>query len=195
MDELTARQKKIFDFIVERTDRQGFPPTVREIGRRFRISSPKGVADHLSAIERKGYIKRSRRSSRGIEILFKTSRALPLAGRIAAGKPIEAVEESETIDLAGMFRYKDCYILQVKGVSMIEDCIADGDYVIVERRETANDGEIVVALIDGSEATLKRFYHEKNGVRLEPANAKMKPIQVKDVKIQGVVLGVLRKYE
>jgi len=194
MDRLTARQEKIFDFIVERTERRGFPPTVREIGRAFGISSPKGAADHLAALERKGYIKRSTRSSRGIEILVKPGRGVPFLGRIAAGRPIEAVEDADTLDLVGMFQYKNCYVLQVKGDSMIEDCIADGDYVIVERRQTANDGEIVVALIDGSEATLKRFYREKGGVRLEPANAKMKPIRVKDVKIQGVVLGVLRKY-
>ena len=127
-------------------------------------------------------------------MLLKPQRIIPLVGRIAAGKPIEAVEEKDALDLVGMFQYKDCYVLEVKGDSMIEDCIQDGDYVIVERRQTANDGEIVVALIDGSEATLKRFYREKDGVRLEPANAKMKPIYVKDVKIQGVVLGVLRKY-
>ena len=194
MDRLTARQEKIFDFIVERTERRGFPPTVREIGRAFRISSPKGVTDHLAALERKGYIRRSARSSRGIEILVKPGKVVPLLGRIAAGRPIEAVEDADALDIAGMFQYKDCYVLEVKGDSMIEDCIADGDYVIVERRQTANDGEIVVALIDGSDATLKRFYREKGGVRLEPANAKMKPIHAKDVKIQGVVLGVLRKY-
>jgi len=194
MRDLTRRQKEVLTYIVEHLEAEGYPPTIQEIGRVFGFRSPRAASKHLEALQSKGYIRRRGGLARGIEVLFGSYGAIPLSGRIAAGKPIEAIEEPSEIDLSKMFNHKNCFILQVKGNSMVEDNIQDGDYVIVEKRSTAENGEIVVALVNGSEATLKRFYREKHRVRLEPANSNLSPMYFKDVKIQGVVLGVLRKY-
>jgi len=199
---LTRRQKEILDYLGRHIERKGYAPTIEEIGDHFGLSSLATVHKHLTNLQEKGLIKRAWNRSRALE-LVPTEVAvraveLPLLGRVAAGTPIEAVQSTETIfvpeDMVGR---KSTYVLQVKGDSMIEEQIRDGDYVIVESRKTARDGEMVIALIEGERATLKKLYHEGPGViRLQPANAQMKPIFVDadDVTIQGVVIGILRKY-
>ena len=182
---MTARQKVIYEFIKEKIVNRGYGPTVREIGNEFGIRSPNGVMCHLKALERKGLITREAHMSRAIQLTEQPQKrmSLPLAGQIAAGSPILAVEQDERLDC-----------LKVKGDSMIEDQIADGDYVIIRKQSTCRDGDIVVALIEGQEATLKRFHKEKNRIRLQPANSKMKPIYAKDVDVLGVVIGVVRSF-
>jgi repressor LexA len=166
------------------------------------------VHKHISNLEKKGLIKRDYNRSRSIDVLpvrglFKrqvqkapSEFALPLLGRIAAGQPIEAIETPETISLGDITRSKDVFVLQVKGESMKDEHIVDGDYVLVEKTNTSRDGEIIVALVDGTDATLKRLYREGVNIRLQPSNATMKPIIVpaRSVQIQGRVIGVLRKY-
>jgi repressor LexA len=202
---LTRRQREIFEFIQEFISDKAYAPSIAEIGAHFKLTSPATVHKHLQNIAQKGLIKRSWNRSRAIEIvpgadtLGKDAVApveLPLRGLIAAGVPLEAVQDNETIPLPWSSGDSKLYVLKVKGNSMIEDHIQDGDYVIVEQRDTAANGETVVALIDGENATLKRFYREGGQVRLQPANATMEPIMVKDgeFRIQGVVVGVLRKY-
>jgi repressor LexA len=195
MKELTKAQKRILDFLETYAGEHGRPPTVREIGRAFGIRSPNGVAVHLAALERKGYIRRRAGIARGLEFTRRRRSVLPVAGMIAAGQPVEAVEQKdESLDVADLFRRGNWYVLRVKGESMVDECIQDGDYVVVEPRKSARNGEIVVALVNGEEATLKRFFREKDRIRLEPANARMRPIYVRDVEVQGVVKGVVRKY-
>jgi repressor LexA len=200
---LTRRQKEILDFIREHILGLGYAPSIEEIGARFGLSSTATVHKHLSNLEEKGLIRRSTGRSRAIELCGGDERAsggvvqVPLLGRIAAGRPIEAVELPESIELPeSLVGRRSAYMLKVLGDSMIDEQIRDGDYVIVERRDTAEDGQIVVALIGGEEVTLKRFYREKDGVRLQPANVNFAPIILKDgeFKIQGVVIGILRKY-
>ncbi|HEY7411141.1 MAG TPA: transcriptional repressor LexA [Vicinamibacteria bacterium] len=199
---LTRRQKEILDFLGRHIERKGYAPTIEEIGEHFGLSSLATVHKHLTNLQEKGLIKRAWNRSRAIELVptAMSVRAveLPLLGRVAAGAPIEAVESTETIfvpeDMIGRGR---TYVLQVKGESMIEEQIRDGDYVIVEDRAEARDGEMVIALLHGDSATLKKIYREAGGrVRLQPANSRMDPIMVResDVRIQGVVIGVLRKY-
>ena len=208
MTTLTKRQKQVLDYLVKFTDKRGYSPSFEEIGRALRLTSLATVHKHLSTLERKGFIRRGYNQSRSLEILQLPkpvrrqviehhSVGLPLVGRIAAGSPLEAIEDRETISLADFARGKKTFVLQVKGDSMHEDHILDGDFVVVEQTQVANTGEIVVALVRDEEATLKRFYREGAGkVRLQPANSKMAPIVVpaNDVKIQGRVIGVLRKY-
>lgn len=194
MEELTARQKEIFEFIQEHMELRERPPSMREIAKEFGFSSTNGVSQHLDALERKGYIRRRKFISRGIELLMSRHTSLPVTGAIAAGAPIEALEDIEELDLDEMLLHKGCYLLRVKGNSMIEDSIREGDYVIVEPRTTAENGEIVVAILGDNEATLKRFYREKNRVRLQPANSSLNPIYTEHVEIRGVVAGILRKY-
>lgn len=208
MTTLTKRQKQVLDYLVSFTDKHGYSPSFEEIGRALRLTSLATVHKHLSTLERKGFIRRGYNQSRSLEILQlpkpvrrqvieRHSVGLPLVGRIAAGSPLEAIEDRETISLADFARGKKTFVLQVKGDSMHEDHILDGDFVVVEQTQVANTGEIVVALVANEEATLKRFYREGAGkVRLQPANSKMAPIIVpaNDVKIQGRVIGVLRKY-
>jgi repressor LexA len=199
---LTRRQKEILDFLARHIERKGYAPTIEEIGEHFDLSSLATVHKHLSNLQEKGLIKRAWNRSRALELVPTQVKVqaveLPLLGRVAAGSPIEAVQSSETIfvpeDMVGR---RETYVLQVKGESMIDEQIRDGDYVIVEDRRTARDGEMVIALLQGDSVTLKKLYREGNGkVRLQPANARMKPIVVDqdDVRIQGVVIGVLRKY-
>jgi repressor LexA len=194
---LTSRQKQIYDFLKDKIRNRGYGPTVREIGSHFGIRSPNGVMCHLKALERKGLITRESHMSRAIQLAESPqSRAtLPLAGQIAAGSPVLAVEEQDRVDFCNLFEPEDHYCLRVRGDSMIEDQIASGDYVVVRKQDTCREGEIVVALVDGDEATLKRFYRERDRVRLEPANSAMKPIYSSNVKVLGVVVGVVRQYE
>jgi repressor LexA len=199
---LTRRQKEILDYVGRHIERKGYAPTIEEIGDHFGLSSLATVHKHLTNLQEKGLIKRAWNRSRALE-LVPTQVAvraveLPLLGRVAAGTPIEAVSSTETIfvpeDMVGK---KSTYVLQVKGDSMIEEQIRDGDYVIVEDRTTARDGEMVIALLEGENVTLKKIYREGGGkIRLQPANSRMKPLFVDqdDVRVQGVVIGVLRKY-
>lgn len=198
-DQLTERQREVYDFIHERIRNRGYGPTVREIGLQFGISSPNGVMCHLKALEKKGLIRREPNMSRAIQLAadFEGEQGLPLVGRIAAGVLHEAVEQAERVDFRAMFdpANRDLFVLEVSGESMIEDQIADGDLVVVRRQESANKGQIVVALTDEGEATLKRWYPEKGRIRLEPANSAMKPIYVKNARVLGVVVGVVRRVE
>ncbi len=193
---LTARQREIYEFLKDKIINRGYGPTVREIGSHFGIRSPNGVMCHLKALEKKGLITRESHMSRAIQLtdLPKKRMSLPLRGQIAAGSPVLAVEQDESVDFSGLFESSDHYCLKVKGESMIEDQIAEGDYVIVRKQDVCNDGEIVVALVDGQEATLKRFYREADRIRLEPANSSMQPIYSSNVDILGVVTGVVRQY-
>ena len=193
---LTKRQKEIYEFLKDKIVNRGYGPTVREIGNNFGIKSPNGVMCHLKALEKKGMITREPHMSRAIQLTEEPQKrmSLRLAGQIAAGSPLLAVETDEKIDFSPLFNTDDHFCLRVKGESMIEDQIADGDYVIVKQQKTCKNGDIAVALVDGEEATLKRFYKESGRIRLEPANSKMKPIYSNKVEVLGVVVGVIRKY-
>jgi repressor LexA len=202
---ITKRQRQVYDFIHDFIQRNGYSPSFEEIGDGLGLSSLATVHKHVSNLEKKGLLKRDYNRSRSIDVLpvrgiFKRQPpkelALPLLGRIAAGQPIEAVENPETISLGDITRSKDVFVLQVKGESMRDEHIVDGDYVLVEKVNNARDGEIVVALVEGTDATLKRIYREGVNVRLQPSNMAMKPIIVpaKSVQLQGRVIGVLRKY-
>ena len=197
MDQLTDRQRVVYEFIRDKIRNRGYGPTVREIGDQFHISSPNGVMCHLKALEKKGLITREPNMSRAIQLAAEPieERGLPMAGRIAAGVLHEAIEQDERIDFGEIFEQKNQFVLKVSGDSMIDAAIADGDYVVVRKQRSARDGQIVVAITDEGEATLKRFYLEKNRIRLEPANSSMKPIYVKNAKLLGVVVGVVRQVE
>jgi len=194
--QLTERQREIYDFIRNKIESRGYGPTVREIGQGFGIKSPNGVMCHLKALEKKGLIKREGFSARAIQLLDyqREGTGLPLLGLVAAGTPTEAVEQQERLEFSDLFGGPNRYALKVCGKSMIEDHIDDGDYVVIRQQEVAQNGERVVAMID-DEVTLKRFYLEKDRIRLEPANGSMEPILVDkgDAKILGVLVGVLRK--
>jgi repressor LexA len=195
-DQMTERQRHVYEFIRDKIRNRGYGPTVREIGENFGIKSPNGVMCHLKALEKKGVITRERNMSRAIQLAAEP-RGLPLAGRIAAGVLHEAVEQQERVDFAEMFTpdNENLVALEVHGESMIEDQIADGDFVVVDRRRTPRKGQIVVAITDEGEATLKRWYPEKGRIRLQPANAAMKPIFVKNAEVFGVVVGVVRRVQ
>jgi repressor LexA len=196
---LTERQQAVYQFIREKIRSRGYGPTVREIGLQFGIRSPNGVMCHLKALEKKGLITREPNMSRAIQLAMEPAeeRGLPLAGRIAAGVLHEAIEQSERIDFYEIFdpSDKNLFLLQVNGDSMIEEHISDGDYVVLRRQRTARKGQIVAAVTDEGEATLKRWFPERNRIRLEPANATMKPIFVRDARVLGVVVGVVRRVE
>jgi repressor LexA len=205
---LTKRQKEVLDYLVAFETKHGYAPSFEEIGKGLKLTSLATVHKHITTLEKKGFIRRGYNQSRSIEIvqlpksvkdqvMERKIQELPLVGRIAAGRPLEAVEERETLSLGDFARGGNSFVLQVKGSSMIEDHIMDGDYVVCEQTQVANAGDIVVALVSGDEATLKRFYREGPGkIRLQPANSEMAPILVaaNDVRIQGRVIGVLRKY-
>jgi len=204
---LTKRQKQVLDFLVQFIDRHGYSPSFEEIASGLGLTSLATVHKHLATLEKKGFIRRGYNQSRSVEVMAlprpvreevaRHAVELPLMGRIAAGQPLEAIENPEAISLGDFTRSKNVYVLQVKGDSMVDDHILDGDYVLVEQTETANNNDIVVALVRGEEATLKRFFREPNGrIRLQPANAQMPPIVLaaKELKIQGRVIGVLRRY-
>lgn len=195
IDQLTHRQKEVLDFIRGKIEDRGYGPTVREIGENFDISSPNGVMCHLKALEKKGLITREPNMSRAIQLTEEAygDRGMPLVGQIAAGSLTEAIEQAERFEFTDWFGQKNLYALRVKGDSMIEAAIADGDLVICRRARTADRGDIVVALTDDGEATLKYWYPEANRIRLQPANSSMKPIYSRNVKVLGVVTGVVRK--
>ena len=204
---LTRRQRQVYDFIAGFVQSHGYSPSFEEIGSGMGLSSLATVHKHISNLEKKGLLKRDYNRSRSIDVLPPKGKmkqtmmappptSLPLLGRIAAGQPIEAVENPETISLGDFTGSKDVYVLQVRGNSMQDEAILDGDYVLCERVQTARNGEIVVALVSGQDATLKRLYREGENIRLQPSNATMQPIIVpaRDVQVQGRVIGVLRKY-
>lgn len=201
MTPLTKRQREILDYLEDFIREHGYAPSLEEIGHRFGLSSLATVHKHLTNLEEKGCIRRSWNRSRSVEMVAtrSASRAidLPMLGYVAAGTPIEAVPGTDTIavpeSLAGK---RDSYVLRVKGDSMIDEQIRDGDYVVVEDRRTADNGEMVIALVQGMDVTLKKFYREHGQIRLQPANASMQPILLPPdaVQVQGVVVGVMRKY-
>lgn len=199
---LTKKQSEMLSFIRSQIAANGYAPSYREIAEHFGLSSPATVHQHVQALAEKGMISLGEDgTARSIELVEKQaldpfSIMLPLAGLITAGVPIEAVEEHETIAVPAQFVVDglNSYVLKVKGESMIEEGIFDGDYVVVERNPSPRDGEVVVALLDNAYATLKRFYREHNRIRLQPANSTMSPIYVKDCIIQGVVRAVIRKF-
>jgi repressor LexA len=205
---ITKRQREVYDFIHDFVQQHGYSPSFEEIGAGMGLSSLATVHKHVSNLEKKGLLKRDYNRSRSIDVLptrglmrrlpprVPVELTLPLLGRIAAGQPIEAVQSPETISLGDITRSKDVFVLQVKGESMRDEHIVDGDYVLVEKANTARDGEIVVALVEGTDATLKRLFREGPKIRLQPSNSTMAPILVpaKSVQVQGRVIGVLRKY-
>lgn len=200
---LTKRQRQILDYLTNYGSVNGYAPSFEEIAEQFNYNSLATVHEHLSNLERKGYIKRHYNESRAITIVpsdvFSRSLELPLLGTVAAGAPVEAVESNETIAVPEGFvgSRGSHYVLRVKGNSMIDEQIRDGDFVVVQERKSASNGEMVIALIDGSAATVKRFFKERDGrVRLQPANESLAPMYYRDadLAIQGIVVGVLRRY-
>src|SRR5262249_34431203 len=200
LDALTPRQREIYHFIRSKIQGRGYGPTVREIGMEFNIKSPNGVMCHLKALQKKGLIHREPNMSRAIQLLDDPATApratgVKLVGRIAAGPMAEAIEQAdEELEFTEWEGADDKFALRVNGNSMIDEHIADGDFVVIQRRETARDGQIVAVRDDEGEATLKKFFREKTGARLEPANKTMKPISRDRIDILGVLVGVVRKY-
>jgi repressor LexA len=198
---LTKRQREILDYLNEFIAQHGYAPSLEEIGRRFSLSSLATVHKHLTNLQEKGFIRRAWNRSRSVELVPTRvgGRAveLPLLGYVAAGLPIEAVTGAEAITVPeALVGRKDSYVLRVKGDSMIDEQIRDGDFVIVEDRKQADNGEMVIALVGGTDVTLKKIYQEHGRVRLQPANPTMQPITLDpdQVQVQGVVVGVMRKY-
>lgn len=200
----TKRQKELLSYLEKYIEKRGYSPTYQEMADALDVNSVATIFDHLKELGRKKFIKIYSGAVRGIEIinrkrddLIQTINVeLPLLGYIAAGKPIEVITQQETIVVSGSLitGRRKAFVLKVKGESMIEEGILDGDYVVVEEQNTANNGDIVVALLPGGFATLKKFYREKDRIRLEPANAKMEPIYAKSVKVQGKVRGIIRRF-
>jgi len=200
---LTRRQHEVFEFIRAFVADQGYSPSLEEIAAHLGLSSVATVHKHVQHLVEKGYLQKAWNRSRSVEPVSGPPaqiEQLPLLGTVAAGLPIEAVEVTETIDVPAQLipRSSSCFVLRVQGDSMIEDQICDGDFVVVESRPEARNGETVVALLRGEEVTLKKFYREQNSpqVRLEPANATMQPIvaDASEVQVRGVVRGLLRQY-
>lgn len=198
MPHLTKKQKQVLDFVTQFIQTNDYAPSYREIAEHFGLSSTATVHEHIKALEDKGVISSSQNAARSLEVVnyrFGKSIELPLAGLITAGEPIEAIETNETIAVPqSMIRDENSFVLKVKGESMIEDGILDGDYVIVERNFYPRNGDVVVALLDNTYATLKKYFREKDRIRLQPANRTMKPIYVKNPAIQGVVKGIMRTF-
>ena len=199
---LTPKKRKLLDFIGRFTAARGYAPTLEEMAREFGVSRIT-IHEHLRALEAMGALRRTKYRARAIEVMdWPMARGeappyrLPLVGTVAAGRPIEAVEDRQVLDISEMLRSKgEQFVLRVRGDSMIDEHIRDGDYVIIERRDCALNGETVVALINGNEATLKKFYRERNGrIRLQAANPDVPAIYPENIEVQGVVIGVLRKY-
>jgi repressor LexA len=198
---LTKRQREVLNYLNDFIQQQGYAPSLEEIGQRFGLSSLATVHKHLTNLEGKGFIRRSWNKSRSVEIIptkhGAQSRELDLMGYVAAGQPIEAVATLESIAVPEMLVGKNrAYVLRVRGDSMIDEQIRDGDFVIVEDRKTVENGEMVIALLNNAEVTLKMLFREGEGVRLQPANRKMEPLIIKsaDLRIQGVVVGIMRRY-
>lgn len=201
MQPLTKRQREVLNYLNDFIQQQGYAPSLEEIGQRFGLSSLATVHKHLTNLESKGFIRRSWNKSRSVEIIPTKhgvqSRELDLMGYVAAGQPIEAVATLESIAVPEMLVGKNrAYVLRVRGDSMIDEQIRDGDFVIVEDRKTVENGEMVIALLNNAEVTLKMLFREDEGVRLQPANKKMDPLIIKsaDLRIQGVVVGIMRRY-
>lgn len=196
LEQLTPRQREVFDFIRDLIRNRGYGPTVREIGEHFSINSPNGVMCHLKALEKKGLITREPNMSRAIQLTeaSREEEGMPLLGQVAAGSLTEAIEQAERFSFEEWFpSKKNQFALRVRGDSMIEAQIADGDVVIVRRSKTAHKGDIVVAITDEGEATLKYWFPEANRIRLQPANSSMKPIYSRSAQVVGVVEGVVRQ--
>lgn len=204
---ITKRQRQVYDYISRFVSEKGYSPSFEEIGEGMGLSSLATVHKHISNLEKKGLLTRDYNRSRSIDLLppkgrlkqsmaVNTGVVLPLMGRIAAGQPIQAIENPESISLADFVHSKEVFVLQVRGDSMQDEAILDGDYVLVEKSKTAHNGDIVVAIVNRDDATLKRFYREGDNIRLQPSNVNMNPIVVhaSAVDIQGRVIGVLRKY-
>ena len=192
------RAERILDYIRETSYERGYPPSVREIAEAVGLASTSAVHHHLTKLEKDGRLQKEATRSRALTLPGSHAPKLvvaPIVGEIAAGSPIEAYEErTETMTLpAELAAGHDTFVLRVRGKSMIEDHIDNGDYVVIQPQDTARDGEIVVAILDDNTATLKRFYKERDRVRLQPANSEMEPIYARDVKIQGRVIGVIRR--
>jgi repressor LexA len=199
MPNLTKKQKQVLDFITQFIQTYEYAPSYREIAEHFGLSSTATIHEHVKALEDKGVISSSHNAARSLEVVtkqrFGKSIELPLAGLITAGVPIEAIETNETIAVPqNMIKDENSFVLKVKGESMIEDGILDGDYVIVERNFYPHNGDVVVALLDNTYATLKKYYREKDRIRLQPANKTMKPIYAKNPAIQGIVKGIMRTF-
>ncbi len=212
MSTLTKKQKQILDFIHEFQRDHGYSPSYREIASHFGLSSVATVFQHIKNLEKRGFVVIAENEARSIELVEAESAIpanieqvpelaldmIPLAGVITAGQPIEAIEEKEMISVPLHLTQEpgEFFALKVKGVSMIEDGILDGDYVILKKQDTANNGDIVVALIENEYATLKRYYKEKDHIRLQPANSTMEPFRIKgNVQVQGKLMGLIRKYD
>jgi len=201
--ELTGRQQQILDYIRSEVHRRGFPPSVREIGEAVNLSSSSTVHSHLAALEKKGFIRRDPSKPRALEVLdyrdtergidYGQVRAVPVVGQVAAGSPILAAENIEsTMPLPAEMAEESTFILRVRGESMIDAGIFDGDFVVVRQQNAADNGDIVVALVD-DEATVKRFYREADRIRLQPENRTMEPIYARDVRILGKVVALFRR--
>lgn len=198
---LTKRQREILDYIESFLENYGYSPSFEEIASFFGYSSLATVHEHLSNLERKGYLRKNYNRSRSLELVPAEGTLavdLPLLGTVAAGYPIEAVQERETVSVPhDMLRSGNNYVLRVRGDSMIDEQIRDGDHIVVNSRQTADNGEMVVALVNGDSATVKKFYRERGGrIRLQPANATMEPMffDESEVTIQGIVVAVIRRY-
>jgi repressor LexA len=205
---LTRRQKEVLDFIASYQVENGYSPSYEEIARGLNLASIATVHKHISALDKKNYLHRGHNQSRSIDVAprylqeqrrnrVEASLEIPMLGTIAAGQPVETYDQAATVSFSDFIGHKDTYALRVRGSSMIEDHICEGDMILVENTVAARDGDIVVALVGGTETTLKRYYREPgNMVRLQPANSSMTPIRVaaQDVRIQGRLLAVLRKY-
>ncbi len=201
---LTAKQREIYDFICSYIQNEGYPPAIRDIGKAFDIVSPNGVMCHLKALQKKGFINRDEKSAtqggraRAITVPGVTAGgfSLPMLGLVAAGPVLEATEQNDRVDFKDLFGGDNVYMLKVRGESMIDSQIADGDYVVIRRQEQADNGEKVVAMVDKA-MTLKKFYKKANQVRLEPCNSSMDPIVVdpekQNVTVLGVLVGVVRR--
>ena len=202
---MTAKQEAIYHFIRKHIETKGFPPAIRDICDEFGISSPNGVMCHLKALQKKGYINRvekrdnqMRAQARGITIpgVSAGGFSLPLLGVVAAGKAIEAIEQDDRLEFRELFKGDDLFVVKVRGQSMIDGHIADGDYVVIRRKETCDNGDKVVAMVEKA-MTLKKYYKKKDQIRLEPMNGTMDPIIVdpsrEDVRVLGVLAGVIRK--
>jgi repressor LexA len=198
---ITRRQKEVIDFLSTFTQKNGYSPSYEEIASGLGLNSLATVHKHVTNLQSKGLLQRAHNRSRSIDVLSSRSGKrgedrVPLMGRIAAGRPVEAIETAESISLGDIIGEREVFALEVRGDSMRDEHIVSGDYVLVERTRIAREGEIIVALVNGSEATLKRFYREGSMIRLQPSNAEMSPIYAPagNVAIQGKVLGILRKY-
>lgn len=199
MNPLTKRQAEILEYVTEYIRDHNYAPSYREIGQHFGLSSTATVAEHIEALKQKGHLLHEENLARSIQPAVQADEEsdfcqVPLLGLVAAGRPIEAVDAQESIDIPRDMAGRNVFALRVRGESMIEDGIMNGDYIILEQAKSAKNGEIVVALVDHDKVTLKRFYKEKDRVRLQPANSTMQPIYLTNVAIQGRVRGLIRKF-